>query len=170
MSLGCSHQADWRSMEPNRRHRALGITQLGDSFQQWPNSEVTVSTGNVMASGSPHARSRTERGTQIWEHEEGSSMQPSGRTGWRQEAWREKPFSGTWVILGRHSEGHFGGELEDHLPWETKTGILNGNCWDIADNIWDFSAPLLGGILPPGEEHYEGLQTWEAEPRIKREP
>ena len=54
----------------------FGYHTTGDSFQQWPNSEVTLPTGNVMASGSSHARSRTKGGTQIWECT-GSCMQPS---------------------------------------------------------------------------------------------
>lgn len=76
------------------------------------------STGNVMGSGSP-----VPAAEQSTEHRPGSTQRcqarsPQRGTGsYRMHISREKPFSGTWVILGRHSEGHFGRESEDHLPW-----------------------------------------------------
>ena len=130
----------WCSLEPNKGHHSLHATQWGYFFLAMTKLGGDSSYAERHWITCPHACSRAEHRAQNSQHARGTGTKPPERTKKLQHAGTERePFSAMWVILGRHSEGHFGGDLEDHLPWETKTWILNENFWAIADNIWDFS-------------------------------
>lgn len=147
---GCSPQADWRSLSGAKQTASwFGYHTIGGFF-----SAVIKLRGNSSywkchgIRFPPRARSRNRAG-----HRSGSTGRVRHAAIRRMGVWqgsmeREKPFSQDMSNPGRHSEGHFGGELEDRLPWETKTGTLNGNRWEILQITSETSQPRVLGRHP----------------------
>lgn len=124
-SCGCCNQAGWCSMGLSRWQHSLLAKQWGilfgdDQTQRW------LLRPEVLWNQVPSIPATTQSKRHRSGSAEGCQAQspPRGTRSYGMHTLKEKPLSGTWVILGRHSEEHFGGEFEDHLPWYTKTRIL----------------------------------------------
>lgn len=128
---------------PHNRGFFSAMTKLrGDSFyskMSW--NQIPPSLQQSRAQDAELTAHRGVRHTALGEGQEACRMHAS----------REKLFSGTRVILGRHSDGHFGGECEDHLTMVDKDLDIEMRTSQILQITSENSQPLCWEASGPHE-------------------